>query len=127
MNALLWMAQILLAGIFLFIGMTKLFAYERLTHRLESLPGRGTVTITRAQAVPVGLLEIAGAIGVVMPPMFTPEALVPDYLLVRLAAAGLMLLMVGACIYHAKRRESAAPSVTLFLLALFILVGRWPH
>jgi uncharacterized membrane protein YphA (DoxX/SURF4 family) len=127
MNALLWIAQILLAGIFLFIGMTKLFAYEKLTRRLESLPGRGAVTITRAQAVPVGLLEIAGAIGVVMPPMLTPEALAPDYLLVRLAAAGLALLMVGAGIYHARRRESAAPSVTLFLLALFILVGRWPH
>lgn len=126
MNALLWIAQILLAGIFLFTGMTKLFAYEKLTRRLESLPGRGAVTVTRAQAVPVGLLEIAGAIGVVMPPMFT-EALAPDYLLVRLAAAGLMLLMVGAGIYHAKRRESAAPSITLFLLALFILVGRWPH
>lgn len=127
MNALLWIAQILLAGIFLFIGMTKLFAYEKLTRRLEGLPGRETVTITRAQAVPVGLLEIAGAIGVVMPPVFTPEALAPDYLLVRMAAAGLMLLMVGASIYHARRRESAAPSITLFLLALFILVGRWPH
>src|SRR6185437_16278865 len=101
MNAMLWIAQILLEGIFLFTGMTKLFAYEKLTRRLESLPGRGAVTVTRAQAVPVGLLEIAGAIGVVMPPMFT-EALAPDYLLVRLAAAGLMLLMVGAGIYHAK-------------------------
>jgi uncharacterized membrane protein YphA (DoxX/SURF4 family) len=127
MNALLWIAQILLAGIFLFTGMIKVFAYERLTRRIEGLPGRGTVTIRRAQAVPVGLLEILGAIGVVMPPMLTPEALAPDYLLVRLAAAGLMLLMVGAGIYHLRRRESAAPSVTLFLLALFILVGRWPH
>ncbi len=127
MNALLWTAQILLAGIFLFTGMTKLFAYQRLIRRLEGLPGREAVTLTRAQAVPVGLLEVAGAIGVVMPPMFTPEALAPDYLLVRLAAAGLALLMVGASIYHARRGESAAPSVTLFLLALFVLVGRWPH
>ncbi|HLI04798.1 MAG TPA: DoxX family protein [Terracidiphilus sp.] len=127
MNALLWIAQVLLAGIFLFIGITKLFADERLLRRLEGLPGRGAVTLTRAQAVPVGLLEIAGAIGVVMPPMLTPEALAPDYLMVRLAAAGLALLMVGASIFHARRRESAAPSVTLFLLALFVLVGRWPH
>jgi uncharacterized membrane protein YphA (DoxX/SURF4 family) len=127
MNALLWIAQILLAGIFLFIGITKLFAYQRLIRRFEGLPGRGAATLTRAQAVPVGLLEVAGAIGVVMPPMFTPEALAPDYLMVRLAAAGLALLMVGAGVYHARHRESAAPSVTLFLLALFVLVGRWPH
>lgn len=127
MNALLWIAQILLAVIFLFTGMTKLFAYEKLTRRLESLPGAGS---TDGHAGPGRSGGAAGnrrgAIGVVMPPMFT-EALVPDYLSVRLAAAGLMLLMVGAGIYHAKRRKSAAPSITLFLLALFIFVGRWPH
>jgi hypothetical protein len=30
MNGLLWIAQVLLAGVFSFTGFTKLFAYERL-------------------------------------------------------------------------------------------------
>jgi hypothetical protein len=51
----------------------------------------------------------------------------PPYILLRLATAGLALLMVAAGIYHMRRQESAAPSVALFLLALFVIVGRWPR
>jgi hypothetical protein len=51
----------------------------------------------------------------------------PDHLLIRMAAAGLALIMVGAGIYHLRRQDSAAPAVSLFLLALFIIVGRWPR
>ena len=75
----------------------------------------------------VGVLEIVGAVGVLLPAFMLPEHLAADYLLVRLAASGLALLMVAAGIYHLARREPAAPAVTLFLLALFIIVGRWPH
>jgi hypothetical protein len=59
--------------------------------------------------------------------VLAPEGLSPGYLLVRLAAGGLALLMVCAGIYHLRRREEAAPAVTLFLLALFVIVGRWPR
>jgi hypothetical protein len=51
----------------------------------------------------------------------------PPYVFLRLAAGGLALLMVAAGIYHIRRQESAAPSVSLFLLALFVIVGRWPR
>jgi hypothetical protein len=36
------------------------------------------------------------------------------------------LLMAGAAIYHVCRMESAAPAVATFLLALFVIAGRWP-
>jgi len=49
------------------------------------------------------------------------------HLLVRLAAGGLALIMVLAGIYHIRREDSAAPAVSLFLLALFVIVGRWPR
>jgi len=32
-----------------------------------------------------------------------------------------------AAVYHMRRHESAAPSITLFLLALFVIVARWPR
>ena len=127
MNGLLWIAQILLAGIFLFTGMTKLLAYNSLVASLESRPRRKPINISRGQASLIACAEIAGAVALVMPAVFTPPALAPDYLLIRLAAAGLALLMVAAGIYHLVRKEPAAPSVVLFLLALFIIVGRWPH
>jgi hypothetical protein len=35
--------------------------------------------------------------------------------------------MVAAGIYHLRRQESAAPNVALFLLAVFVIFGRWPR
>ncbi|MGA2534635.1 MAG: DoxX family protein [Terracidiphilus sp.] len=122
MNELLWIAQIILAGVFLFTGFTKIFAYEKLVRAVESHSKRGPVGMSRVQAIPVGLLEIAGAAGVLV-----PVDVWPPHVFLRLAAGGLALLMVVAGIYHIRRKESAAPSVSLFLLALFVIVGRWPR
>jgi len=127
MNSLLWTAQLLLAGVFLFAGGSKLFAYEKLVKRLEARSKAGKVGMTRGLAALIGVVEIAGALGVIAPPALTPAAFVPEYLLVRLAAGGLALLMVAAGIYHLRRREEAAPVVAAFLLALFVIVGRWPR
>jgi uncharacterized membrane protein YphA (DoxX/SURF4 family) len=121
MNTVLWIAQILLAGVFLFTGAGKLFAYEELVRVVERRLKGGKIGMTRVQAGIVGVLEIIGAVGVILP--FDPWP--PDVLL-RLAAAGLALMMVVAGIFHLRRQESAAPSVVLFLLAVFVIVGRWP-
>jgi hypothetical protein len=126
MNGLLWIAQVLLAGVFSFTGFTKLFAYERLVKTLEGRSETGQTGISRGQAAMIGLLEIAGVIGVLTPASLVPIHL-PVHLVVRLAAGGLALLMVAAGIYHLRRQESAAPAVTMFLLALFVIFGRWPQ
>ncbi len=122
MNGLLWIAQIILAGVFLFTGASKLLAYEKLVKALEARSKGGRIGMSRAQAALVGLAEIAGGLGVVM-----PVDIWPPYIFVRLAAGGLALLMVAAGIYHLRREEPAAPTVALFLLALFVIVGRWPR
>jgi hypothetical protein len=127
MNTLIWMGQLALAAVFLFTGFSKIFAYRRLIRTIETRRKTAPITMTGAQGRFVGLLEIVGAIGVITPAALTPAALVPNYLLVRLAAAGLAILMVAASIYHFRRRESAAPAIAAFLLALFVIVGRWPH
>ena len=101
MNTLLWIAQIILAGVFLFTGFSKIFAYGQVVKVVEA----------RSKAGKIGM----------------PMDLWPPYIFLRLAAAGLALLMVAAGIYHIRRQESAAPSVSLFLLALFVIVGRWPR
>jgi hypothetical protein len=122
MNELLWIAQILLAGIFLLTAGGKLFAYEKVVAVVEERSKGRTIGMTRNQAAAVALAEIAGAIAVVM-----PIRLNPPHLVVLVAASWLALLMVAAGIYHLRRQESAAPSVALFLLALFVIVGRWPR
>ncbi len=122
MNGLLWIAQILLAGVFFFTGVSKILAYDELVKAVEAKSKGGKIGMSRLQAAIVGVAELVGAVGVVI-----PVDLWPPYVLLRLAAAGLALLMVAAGIYHLRRQESAAPSVALFLLALFVIVGRWPR
>jgi uncharacterized membrane protein YphA (DoxX/SURF4 family) len=122
MNGLLWIAQIILAGVFLFTGVSKILAYEKLVKAVEARSKSCRIGMSRVQAAIIGLVEIIGAVGVV-----APVDLWPPYVLLRLAAGGLALLMVAAGIYHLRRQESAAPAVSLFLLALFVIVGRWPR
>jgi uncharacterized membrane protein YphA (DoxX/SURF4 family) len=122
MNTLLWVAQIILAGVFLFTGFSKIFAYGKVVKVVEARSKARPIGMSPGQAILVGLLEIAGAVG-----LLVPVDLIPPYVLLRAAAAGLALLMVAAGIYHIRRQESAAPSVSLFLLALFVIVGRWPR
>ena len=70
----------------------------------------------------IGVLEILGAIGLIVPavtgilPWLTP-----------LAAAGLAMTMVGAALTHARRGEYPMIGVNLLLLALtlFVAYGRW--
>lgn len=126
MDALLWIAQIALAAAFLACGTMKIFAYDRLIARMEARPQRQH-PLSRGMSALVGILEIAGAVGVLLPAILLPGNLAEDYLLVRAAAGWLALLMIASGIYHLTRREPAAPAVSLFLLALFVLVGRWPH
>jgi uncharacterized membrane protein YphA (DoxX/SURF4 family) len=122
MNTLLWVVQIILAGVFLFTGFSKIFAYGQVVKVVEARSKTGTVGMGHGRAVLVGLLEATGAAG-----LLVPVDVWPPHLLVRLAAGGLALLMIAAGIYHARRQESATPSITLLLLTLFVIVGRWPR
>ncbi|MGD0629036.1 MAG: DoxX family protein [Terracidiphilus sp.] len=122
MNTLLWITQIILAGVFIFTGFSKIFAYGQVVKVVEARSKAGPIGMSRGQAAMVGLVEIVGAAG-----MLVPVDVWPPYILLRLATAGLALLMVAAGIYHIRRQESAAPTVALFLLALFVIVGRWPR
>lgn len=122
MNGLLWIAQILLAGVFLITASGKLFAFDRLVKIVEARSKGHAIGMTRAQAAAVGIAEAAGALAVIL-----PFQIGPPHFVVLAAASWLALIMVGAGIYHLTRRESAAPSVSLFLLALFVIVGRWPR
>ena len=119
MNILLWGIQGLLAALFLMSGGMKLFAYERYKAMGEQRsPGRGS-GLSRGLITFIGLSEVAGAIGLVVPwstgvaPVLTP-----------LAALGLATIMVLAGVYHARRQEPVVPVIGLFVLAAIVAVGR---
>jgi uncharacterized membrane protein YphA (DoxX/SURF4 family) len=125
MNGLIWIGQVALACIFLISGTFKLFALTPLIQALESRTHLH-INLTPSQARIVGLLEVMLAFGVIMPDIYTPEGTVPEYIIIRTCAAGLACLMAGATIYHMRRKEHAALDIAIFLLALFVIVGRWP-
>jgi len=122
MSVLLWIAQILLAGFFLYAGFSKFLVRRHRAPVLATGPGFGLDAMPDHAAAAIAVLEITGALCLLLPVDLVPPQVVP-----RLAAAGLALLTVIASIYHARRHESATPSVVLFLLAIFVIVGRWPH
>jgi uncharacterized membrane protein YoaK (UPF0700 family) len=65
----------------------------------------------------IGGLEILAAIGLILPAVVD---IVP--VLVPLAAVGLVLIMAGAAITHARRKEPPMIAVNLVLLVLAALV-----
>jgi DoxX-like family len=120
MNNLLWGVQILLAGVFLFTAAGKLFDYQQLVRVIEGRSRGKPIGISRGQAILVGLGEAAGAIGLLI-----PGRVDPGHRIVFFSAGWLCVLMMGAGLYHLRRRDSATPPVVLFLLTLFLMLGRW--
>lgn len=114
MNRALWIIQALLAGLFLFAGGMKLvLPIEEMTKQIP-LPG----LFLRFIAV----CEVLGALGLILPwllrirPGLTP-----------LAAAGLVIIMIGAAV---ATLATAGIAMALFplvvgILAAFIAYGRW--
>lgn len=119
METALWITQALLAAIFLATGLTKL-TQPRL--KLAAGPMSWAADVTDDQFRAVGLLEVAGALGLIMPAV---TGIAP--LLTPLAAVGLALTMVGAIVTHLRygEPERLAAPIVLFALCLFVAVERF--
>jgi uncharacterized membrane protein len=122
MSAVLWLLQIVLALVFLALGLLKVTrSRERLLRVapwVEDFPDP-IVTI-------IGVLELLGAAGVVLPAVFGVWTV-----LVPIAATGLGILLVGAVVEHLTRREidQLPTPVALLIAAAAVAAGRfgpWP-
>ncbi|MGA2806619.1 MAG: DoxX family protein [Terracidiphilus sp.] len=121
MNNLDWFVQVLLAGVFLFAGLRTILGSQWRAKAPHPGQGDGSFGLPRNLAYGVAVLEIAGALALIVPANLWP----PD-VIQRLAAAGLALLTLAVFIYQVRRKQQAAPVMALFLLALFVVVARWP-
>jgi uncharacterized membrane protein YphA (DoxX/SURF4 family) len=115
MNIALWIAQALLAAIFLFAGGVKLvIPIEEMTKQMPiPLPG-WFLRFT-------GIVEVLGAIGVILPWLLRIRpALTP------LAATGLVIVMIGATVYTLAAGDFASAPIPLVvgILAAFVAYGR---
>src|SRR5262247_1115028 len=113
MNAALWVVQVLLALLFAWAGGFKLVM------PLEQMAG--PVTLPGWFLRFIGLCELLGALGLILPSLLRIRpGLTP------LAAAGLVVIMIGATVISLTLgvAMAIAPFV-VGLLAAFVAYGRW--
>lgn len=110
----LWTVQVLLALLFLFAGGAKLVLPA------EALKGPVTLPVLFLRFI--GVCEVLGALGLILPaalrirPGLTP-----------LAAAGLVIIMIGATVVNLMGAGAVAALITFVvgLLAVFVAYARW--
>src|ERR1700738_4379201 len=108
MNLALWIVAIVLAAAFAGSGLMKQFVpKDKLVTAGQGWAQDFSTTSIRL----IGLAEILGAIGLVL-----PAAVHIAPILVPLAAVGLALVMAGAAAVHARRQE--APKVRMNAVVL---------
>lgn len=116
-NVALWIAQGLLAALFLFAGVSKF------TMPVEALTA-GPIALPLGFIRFIGVAEVAGALGLLLPGIFrVAKGLTP------IAAAGLACIMSGAVAITAMSGQVAGASVPFIVLVLVAIIalgrGSW--
>ena len=120
MNTILWVFQAFLAAIFLFAGGMKFFGIEKVLK--DAAQGPGKLSLKRPILHFIGVSELAGSLGVILPmltgvmPQLTPTA-----------AAGLTVVMILATGFHIQRKDPASKTITTLVLSAlcaFVAYGR---
>ena len=119
LHVALWIVQVLLAGLFLFAGPMKLVLPLDQLQGPVAMPG-GFVRF-------IGVCETLGGLGLIVPGL---TGIAPG--LTPLAAAGLIVIMIGAVVVTliGGMMGAALISLVVGLLAAFVAYGRWrlaPH
>jgi uncharacterized membrane protein YphA (DoxX/SURF4 family) len=118
-DVVLWIIAGLLAVVFAGAGLMKLAQPKE---KLASSGMAWTESFSAGAVKGIGALEVAAALGLILPAVLDIAPV-----LVPLAALGLVLLMIGAAITHARRKETSniAVNVVLLLLAAVVAWGRF--
>ena len=115
MSIILWVLQVLLAAAFLAHGLFFLSPPAEMMAMLNA-------TTSPALRLFIGVAEVLAAVGLTLPGITRIQPR-----LVAWAAAGLMILMVNAAVFHTARGEtsSAVTTAILFVVTAFVAYMRW--
>lgn len=115
MNITLWIVASVTAFAFLASGFVKI-AYSRA--KLLDQGYSWVEDFSTGQVKLLGLLELLGAVGLVLPPAVgRQEVLSP------IASTGLALFMVGAIVVHVRRGEASHLGMPVALTAITVLLA----
>jgi hypothetical protein len=114
-NTVLWVLQVLLAVAFFAHGWLFLFPPPDIALQMNAF-------LPRWFQLSLGAAEIAAAAGLTLPGLTRIQPW-----LVPCAAAGIVVVMVGATILHIARSEWSSAGITVLLLAMatFTAYARW--
>jgi uncharacterized membrane protein YphA (DoxX/SURF4 family) len=117
MNIALWVLQGFLAFAFFMAGSMKAFSYEKFKKQAgPDAPSKGLASF-------IGLSEVAGAVGLLLPwatgvlPVLTP-----------VAAAALALVMILGLGFHLQHKHPVGkfiPALVLLVLSSLVAMGRF--
>jgi uncharacterized membrane protein YphA (DoxX/SURF4 family) len=115
MNILLWVLQVLLALAFLAHGWMLLFPPAAIVEQMNA-------TMPRWFQLFLGVAEVLAAVGLTLPGITRIQPW-----LVSCAAAGVMIVMICATIFHLMRNEISSAAITagLLLFATYVAYMRW--
>jgi uncharacterized membrane protein YphA (DoxX/SURF4 family) len=115
MHVVLWVLQVLLAAAFFAHGWMLLFPPPSVVEQMNA-------SLPRWFQLFLGAAEIAAAVGLTLPGL---THILPQ--LVPAAAAGVIVIMVSATLFHLVRGEISSAAITLLLLAMatFVAYMRW--
>ena len=115
LNVALWILQLLMAALFLWHGQLMAFPPADMVAILNENIGEGL-------RVFIGVAEILAAIGLILPGL---TRILPS--LTALAAAGLMIVMSSASVFHLIRGETSSAISAFVILVLVTVVAytRW--
>jgi uncharacterized membrane protein YphA (DoxX/SURF4 family) len=114
-NIALWVLQVLMAILFFWHGQFSVFPPADMVAMINANIGEGL-------RVFIGVAEILAAIGLIVPGL---TRILPW--VTALAAAGLMIVMSSATVFHVYRGEtaSAISAAVIFVLVSVIAYTRW--
>ena len=118
MNVALWLVQGILAFAFFTSGRINAFAHAQAYPNMTWVHALPSALVTF-----IGICELAGAVGVIV-----PWALRIEPRLTPFAALGLASIMLLAMAYHLTRGELSSvlvANLVLLSLSLFVAWGRW--
>src|ERR1700716_1347161 len=115
MNVLLWGLQVLLALAFFAHGFLFLFPPAAMVDQINA-------SLPRWFQLFLGVAEVLAAVGLTLPGVTRIQPW-----LVSGAAAGIMIVMISATVFHLMRGEvsSAITTIVLLAVATFVAYMRW--
>jgi uncharacterized membrane protein YphA (DoxX/SURF4 family) len=115
MNIVLWVLQVLLAVAFFAHGWLLLMPPPEIAAQM-------TAQLPRSFWVFLGVAEVLAAVGLTLPGV---TRILPS--LVPSAAAGVMIVMICATVWHLARGEYSSAGITtvLLVMATFTAYARW--